>query len=100
MTSETTKPEVDIWRHSLVRYLGYANELGESFRPIVPRAVLPSYCVAFAYVLGDTGDKATKAWRQAQQQQFSDQKRNLVLADAAVDTLLWQTMVTQVLCPV
>jgi hypothetical protein len=27
----------DIFKDSLVRYLGYANELGESFRPLVHR---------------------------------------------------------------
>ncbi|CAM9642447.1 unnamed protein product [Choristocarpus tenellus] len=32
----------DIWRDSLLRYLGYANEVGESFRFIAPRVVGPS----------------------------------------------------------
>lgn len=87
------EPPTDLWRDSLVRYLGYSNELGESFRPILPRLVVPSYALAFAYVLGDTADKATKASERARTQQFSTQKRNAVIADATVDTLLWQTMV-------
>ncbi|KAF1315666.1 Mitochondrial fission process protein 1, partial [Globisporangium splendens] len=86
-------PAVDIWRDSLVRYLGYSNELGESFRPIVPRLVAPSYAVAFAYVVGDTYDKASKADARTQAQHLSNGKRRAVIADAAVDTLLWQTMV-------
>uniref|UniRef100_K3W7W3 Mitochondrial fission process protein 1 n=1 Tax=Globisporangium ultimum (strain ATCC 200006 / CBS 805.95 / DAOM BR144) TaxID=431595 RepID=K3W7W3_GLOUD len=86
------RPPVDIWRDSLVRYLGYSNELGESFRPIVPRLVAPSYAVAFAYVLGDTLDKASKAEARAQTQRLSDGKHRAVVADATVDTLLWQTM--------
>lgn len=84
---------VDIWRDSLVRYLGYSNELGESFRPIAPKLVVPSYAVAFAYVLGDTFDKASKANVNAQAQKLSDEKRRAVVADATIDTLLWQTMV-------
>ena len=45
-----------------MRYMGYANELGESFRPIYPKMVAPSYMVSFGYVFGDTYDKATKAY--------------------------------------
>ncbi|KAF4038850.1 Mitochondrial 18 KDa protein (MTP18) [Phytophthora infestans] len=87
----------DIWRDSLVRYLGYTNELGESFRPIVPRMVVPSYFVAFGYVLGDTFDKATKAHVKAVEQQVSRRKRNALVADATVDTLAWQTMASVVI---
>ncbi|RLN75488.1 hypothetical protein BBJ28_00000566 [Nothophytophthora sp. Chile5] len=86
------KPETDLWRDSLVRYLGYANEVGESFRPIVPRLVVPSYCVAFGYVLGDTYDKAAKAHAKAVAADFSTRKRNAVIADATIDTLAWQTL--------
>ncbi|CAN0535911.1 unnamed protein product, partial [Scytosiphon promiscuus] len=32
----------DIWRNSALRYAGYANEVGESFRFIAPRLVGPS----------------------------------------------------------
>lgn len=32
----------DIWRDSALRYAGYANEVGESFRNIAPRLVVPS----------------------------------------------------------
>lgn len=101
-TKKNEQP-VDLWRDSLVRYLGYSNELGESFRPIAPRFVVPSYAVAFAYVLGDTVDKASRASDRARAQNFSAQKRNAVIADAAIDTLLWQTMVPILLyshCPV
>ncbi|RLN51994.1 hypothetical protein BBJ28_00016594 [Nothophytophthora sp. Chile5] len=86
------KPETDLWRDSLVRYLGYANEVGESFRPIAPRLVVPSYCVAFGYVLGDTYDKAAKAHAKAVAASFSTRKRNAVIADATIDTLAWQTL--------
>ena len=48
------KIEVDFYRDTPVRYLGYANELGESFRPMVPKMVVPSYIVSFGYVVADT----------------------------------------------
>ena len=36
---ECSTPEVDLWRETSVRYLGYANEVGEAFRPIYPRVI-------------------------------------------------------------
>ncbi|CAK4646639.1 hypothetical protein LEN26_020056 [Aphanomyces euteiches] len=73
----------DMWRDSPVRYLGYANELGESFRPLFPRLVAPSYAVAMAYVLGDTYDKGQQAYSKSGGNQ-------LHTINAAVDTLIWQ----------
>eukprot|EP00644_Phytophthora_capsici_P006006 jgi/Phyca11/41284/gw1.2.206.1 len=87
----------DIWRDSLVRYFGYANEVGESFRPIAPRLVAPSYVVAFGYVLGDTLDKATKTHKEAVAQNVSSRKRNVLVAAATVDTLAWQTLASVVI---
>ncbi|KAI8441823.1 hypothetical protein MSG28_005509 [Choristoneura fumiferana] len=38
----------DMYRDTWVRYLGYANEVGEAFRPVVPaRVVAYSYAIAF-----------------------------------------------------
>ena len=54
-------PPVDIYRDTYVRYMGYANELGEAFRPNFPKMVLPicssyfmrcfsrSLCFSFAF---------------------------------------------------
>jgi fission process protein 1 len=51
----------EAYREGPVRLLGYANELGESFRPLVPRpVVLSSYAVASAYVVTDA------EWRSRQ----------------------------------
>ena len=76
--------EKDIWRKSILRYAGYANEVGESFRPIFPQFVIPSYIVAFAYVLGDTQDKARKA---------SSSEKYI----QAFDTLIWQTLASVIM---
>ncbi|KAK1948587.1 Mitochondrial fission process protein 1 [Phytophthora citrophthora] len=89
--------EDDIWRDSLLRYLGYANEVGESFRPIAPRLVVPSYVVAFGYVLGDTFDKATKTHNEAVAGDVPSRKRNVLVATATVDTLAWQTLASVVI---
>ena len=73
--------DIDRLREGLVRYCGYANEVGEAFRPLVPRVfVNASYGVSGAYVCADA------AWRA-----------NATPVDAspspaieACDTLLWQ----------
>ena len=57
MSSNTEK---DLYRDTPVRLLGYTNEVGESFRYIVPGFVKPSYGISFAYVLADTRDKYNK----------------------------------------
>ena len=51
---EKVLPTIDIFRDTWVRYLGYANELGESFRSFLHvRAVHATYGVAFAYAAAD-----------------------------------------------
>jgi len=57
----TEEAEFDIWRDSLLRYLGYSNELGEAVRPVFPAAYFASYCAAFGYVLADSIDKSGRA---------------------------------------
>lgn len=85
MTEEkASSKEYDIYRDSLLRYLGYANEVGESFRPIVPKLVVPSYAVSFAYVCADTLDKTKK--------EFKKTEAYGPAIGTAVDTLLWQTL--------
>ena len=45
--------EVDLARDTGLRYLGYANETGESFKFIAPQFLTPSYALAYGYCLGD-----------------------------------------------
>ena len=55
--------EVDIYRDTPLRLLGYANEVGEAFRALVSvKFVIGTYGVASAYVLADTYDKASKVF--------------------------------------
>lgn len=79
--SSTVASDTDInrLREGPVRLLGYANELGESFRPLVkPWIVNASYAVAGAYVTADA------AWRSSMP---PPGRKSIV---EAVDTLLWQ----------
>eukprot|EP00949_MAST-11_sp_MAST-11-sp1_P003823 g3823.t1 len=78
----------DIWRDSLLRYCGYANELGESFKPVMPKLLLPSYGVSVAYVLGDTLDKYKKAALEAEAMPVG--VRTLHKSEAILDTFVWQ----------
>uniref|UniRef100_A0A670ZPH3 Mitochondrial fission process protein 1 n=1 Tax=Pseudonaja textilis TaxID=8673 RepID=A0A670ZPH3_PSETE len=74
----------DLYRDTWVRYLGYANEVGESFRALVPVSVVwASYGVATTYVTADAVDKGKKANPQ-------EGGRAMQAAVAMVDTFIWQ----------
>ncbi|XP_066589666.1 mitochondrial fission process protein 1 [Prorops nasuta] len=80
--------EENIFRDTPVRYLGYANEVGEAFRSIVPKPVVWfSYIVASGYVLADTCDSGIKVYKTS----TSSDKNKKVIA-ATMDTLLWQAL--------
>uniref|UniRef100_A0A1Y1KBC9 Mitochondrial fission process protein 1 n=1 Tax=Photinus pyralis TaxID=7054 RepID=A0A1Y1KBC9_PHOPY len=54
--------EIDIYRDTPIRYLGYANEIGEAFRSMIgPKWVAVTYGVATTYVLADTASKTKDA---------------------------------------
>jgi fission process protein 1 len=85
--------EVDIYRDSPLRYLGYANECGEAFRPLVPvELVYLTYFAAISYVLADTVDKGKKG------ASAPGNDSALRATFGAVDTFLWQ-MLASVLFP-
>lgn len=83
------KDTVDIWRDTGLRYLGYANEVGESFRPILPKYVIPSYVVAFSYVGCDTLDKAIAAYKE--------KHSTNIVARNTFDALLWQILASVII---
>jgi len=92
---EVSKKEVDIYRDTPLRYLGYANEVGEAFRALVHvNWVKLSYGVASAYVLADTNDKAQK---MSQSLPVDDASKTKKVAFAAVDTLLWQALASVII---
>ena len=59
--------EYDVFRDSLLRYMGYANECGEAFVAWLPVWGVPAtYGIAATYVLADTVDKGVKRWKKAE----------------------------------
>lgn len=54
--------EPDLFRETPLRLAGYANEVGESFKPLISRSgYFASYGIAGLYVLGDAYDKYERA---------------------------------------
>jgi len=94
MKEESQGEEVDIFRDTPLRYLGYANELGESFRSVVNvKWVVLSYGVASSYVLADTISKSNKV-RKELEKQPGQIKRTLA---TAADVLLWQSFASVII---
>jgi hypothetical protein len=81
---------VDLYRDTPLRYMGYSNEVGEAFRPIVPRLVVPSYALAIVYVLADTADKARKAHDLSVAVSGAADTRQVL--EQAGDCLVWQLL--------
>lgn len=80
--------EVDIYRDTLLRYAGYANEVGEAFAPLVPAVVVPaSYGVAITYVIADTIDKFRKSLSGGKYNQGASTTCAII---EGVDALIWQ----------
>ena len=85
--------EVDIYRDSPLRYMGYVNEMGEAFRPLVPvEVVYLSYVAAIAYILADTLDKGVRGSK------IPGPNANMRATFGAVDTFAWQ-MLASVIFP-
>ncbi|CAM1293157.1 MTFP1 (predicted) [Pycnogonum litorale] len=86
----------DIFRDSPLRYMGYANEVGESFRALVPVIfVRLSYVAATGYVLADTLDKSANMYRLPWS---STAVRYKKVFHSAADTMVWQ-MLASVIIP-
>ncbi|KAM8961888.1 mitochondrial fission process protein 1 isoform 2-T2 [Pelodytes ibericus] len=89
MAGHSSSSEPDLYRDTWVRYLGYANEVGESFRALVPKSLVwATYGVATAYVTADAADKGKKAY----QFNLEDPGRTARVTVAVVDTFVWQAL--------
>jgi fission process protein 1 len=94
------KTEYDPLRDGPLRYLGYANEVGEAFAAwLFPGGVTLSYAVAIGYVLFDTVDKYNKTKKDAEEKlksvslPKSVEVSKLIAtigAERGLDTLVWQ----------
>lgn len=86
----TKSMEGDPYRDGWMRYLGYCNELGESFRPLINvKMVHLSYAVSIGYVIADTAHKSNKT--------LECSKNPLHTSITAMDTLLWQSLASVLL---
>jgi len=98
----------DLLRETHLRYLGYANELGEAFKRFLhPSLYKFSYVMAAGYVLADSVDKGMRAyhtWRAEQQAKDDplspdfnrEPASKMPIVTAVADTLLWQTFASVV----
>jgi hypothetical protein len=60
---QPVKVRADPFKDSLWRFLGYANEVGEALRPLVPSAfVWSTYAIAIGYAAGDTYHKTNQVY--------------------------------------
>jgi len=84
----TAYKNVDPYRETSLRYMGYANELGEAFTSYLPEWGLPaSYCVAASYVMFDTIDKGQKAYDAAE-----EEDKIIDTLRISTETLTWQML--------
>src|SRR6056300_214027 len=84
----TAYNNVDPYRETSLRYMGYANELGEAFTSYLPDWGLPaSYCVAASYVMFDTIDKGQKAYDAAE-----EEDKIIDTLRISTETLTWQML--------
>ena len=83
--------QFNIFRDSPLRYLGYANEVGESFRYQFPFLVAPSYTVAFSYCILDSATIGHTTWTNYDAS-TSSRSRGIHTSIATCDAMMWQTL--------
>ncbi|KAK3930349.1 Mitochondrial fission process protein 1 [Frankliniella fusca] len=85
--------EIDIYRDTPLRFLGYTNEVGEAFRPLIHKTIVNlSYASAFLYVLADVRDKVVKMKKSLSTIDETSSYTHKKVIIAGADTLLWQTL--------
>jgi fission process protein 1 len=91
MASDTPSSQ-DPFKDSIWRFLGYANEVGEALRPMVPvSAVWSTYAIAIGYALADTYHKGNR--------EYQETKNWAKTADKATETAIWQTLASVTVPP-
>uniref|UniRef100_A0AC34F7Y6 Mitochondrial fission process protein 1 n=1 Tax=Panagrolaimus sp. ES5 TaxID=591445 RepID=A0AC34F7Y6_9BILA len=82
--------DIDIYRNTPIRFLGYANEVGEAFRSVVHVSLVRlSYVVSIGYVCADALDKSRRAYKLPYS---SATDRRQEVSTTAFDCLLWQSL--------
>jgi mitochondrial fission process protein 1 len=98
INSKKTLP-INIFRDTSLRYLGYANEIGESFRYQYPKFVVPSYVVAFGYCLTDAICTGYNSYNHTTYSDNCTTDNNRIQRSmiGTFDTLLWQSLASVVI---
>lgn len=98
--------EKDVFREVPLRYCGYANEVGEAFRHVVPlKFVYFSYFVSSTYVVSHSFFQGLQAKKRLSKSALTNHKwpahsyRNKPLSPtkAVVDTLMWQGLASVII---
>ncbi|KJH40497.1 hypothetical protein DICVIV_13545 [Dictyocaulus viviparus] len=80
--------QIDLYRETPIRYLGYANEIGEAFRSVMSViAVRATYVISLGYVCADALDKSSKVFNTYKD---DPKRRRNKVSVAAADTFMWQ----------
>lgn len=94
--SDIEVSDVDVFRDTSLRYLGYANEFGEAFRSHIPRFMyLGSYGVASTYCLADSIDKGRQCYQESTHLSSYLQKRKAV--ETMVEAAIWQGLASVII---
>lgn len=94
------KTEYNVFRHSLLRYAGYSNEVGESFRYQFPRLVTPSYVLAFGYCMADSFVTGWSTWNRQNSVDDEQKDSDSVWKETTritIDTMLWQVLASVII---
>merc|ERR1719491_338143 len=87
------KNPYNVFRDTPLRFMGYANEIGESFRYQFPKLVAPTYVLAFGYCGLDSISSGYREWNnEKENDRDGGSTRESRAVVAAFDTLLWQTL--------
>lgn len=88
--SSETDDGYNVFRDSPLRYMGYANEVGESFRYQFPGLVTPSYVLAFGYCFADAITSGHDAYDRATKKNSPTAALDSVVS--TFDCLIWQSL--------
>ena len=92
-----TSTEIDYFRDTPIRLIGYANEVGESFRQLIHvRYVQLTYVASTTYCALDALSKALKS-TPTQDQIETGKSEARVAAETFVENLLWQGLASVVI---
>uniref|UniRef100_A0A6B2LMH5 Mitochondrial fission process protein 1 n=1 Tax=Arcella intermedia TaxID=1963864 RepID=A0A6B2LMH5_9EUKA len=87
-----------MFRDTPIRLLGYMNEVGESFRPIIPRILVHStYVIAAGYGLADALDKGHKNYKFTKHHNLSSNTVKITTAGKVIETFLWQSLASVII---